>query len=314
MFSACVGCSHSGRPVAGPVRSTGVGSPPASSRSSMAAASSPASPTAAPSPDSSTSVSSDAAPPLGTPSSSGPATSEWAGPAVYGRVDLSGASVAVPSGWFARQVASSADPTWCFAPRSPSSAETADCVLWFRALVNQPSETIRVGFAPLCASQPPDINVVEAGLRTFGGRSASYSRSRDTCGSNVTAVNDITAYVVATDPAYALYADNPDETVRTVLADLVADSKLPRQRAPLPYYVEGSIVSRSHRADGYHVQLQPFVRSNSVTDGVVLRPTGHLTGFVIPDSVVTDNGVTLIGAVELSTDGWHVTHVLIEGG
>src|SRR5207253_8710117 len=100
----------------------------------------------------------------------------------------------------------------------------------------------------------------------------------------------------------------------TVLTELVADSKLPRQLAPLPYYVEGSIESRSHRADGYHVQLQPFVRSVSATDGVVLRPTGHLTGFVIPDSIVSDNGVTLLGAVELSTDGWHVTHVLIEGG
>ncbi len=173
---------------------------------------------------------------------------------------------------------------------------------------------MRAGFARLCDSQILDVKVVEAGVRTFGGRSASYSRALETCGTNAAAANDVTAYVVATDPAYALYADNPDAKVRTVLTSLATDSKLPTQLAPLPYYIEGNIVSRSHHADGYHVELQPFVRSDSATDGVVLKPTGRLTGFVIPDSLVTDNGVTLIGAVELSTDGWHVTNVLIEGG
>lgn len=219
----------------------------------------------------------------------------------------------VPSGWVARQLANSADPTWCFALGSPSGAGTADCLLWFRALFHEPSATIRSGFAPLCASQPVEVNVVEAGVRTFGGRSADYVESLDTCGSNAGAVNDVTSYLVATDPAYALYTDNTDAKVRGVLTELAADSKLPAQLAPLPYYIQGNIESRSHRADGYHVELQPVIHSDSA-DGVELRPTGHPTGFVIPDSLVTDNGVTLIGSVELSTDGWHVTHVVIEGG
>ena len=220
----------------------------------------------------------------------------------------------LPTGWVARQLASTADPTWCFALESPAgAASTVDCRLWFRALLHQPSDTIEAGFEPSCDSQPEEFDVVESGVRTFGGRSAIYAESMDTCGSNPGAVNDVTEYIVATSPAYALYSHNTDAKVRTVLAELVANSKLPAQLAPLPYYIQGDIEWRSHHADGYHVRLQPVIPTYTA-DGVELTPIGHLIGLVIADSLVTDNGVTLIGQVELFTDGWQVTHVTIDGG
>ena len=61
------------------------------------------------------------------------------------------------------------------------------------------------------------------------------------------------------------------------------------------------------------MQLQPGIPTDTA-NGVEVTHIGHLTGFVIPDSLVTDNGGTLIGQVELFTDGWHVTHVTIDGG
>lgn len=220
----------------------------------------------------------------------------------------------LPTGWVARELASTADPTWCLALGSPTgAAETADCRLWFRALLHEPSDTIQAGFAPSCDSQPEEYNVVGTGVRSFGGRSANYAESMDTCGSNPGAVNDVTEYVVATNPAYALYTDNTDATARAVLAELIVNSKLPAQVAPLPYYIQGDVKWRSHHADGYHVRLQP-VTPTDTADGVELTPIGHLTGFVIPDRLVDDDGGTLIGQVELSTDGWHVTHVTIDGG
>ena len=220
----------------------------------------------------------------------------------------------LPTGWVARQLASTADPTWCFALESPAgAASTVDCRLWFRALLHQPSDTIEAGFEPSCDSQPEEFDVVESGVRTFGGRSAIYAESMDTCGSNPGAVNDVTEYIVATSPAYALYSHNTDAKVRTVLAELVANSKLPAQLAPLPYYIQGDIEWRSHHADGYHVRLQPVIPTYTA-DGVELTPIGHLIGLVIADSLVTDNAAALIGQVEVFTDGSHVTRVTIDGG
>ncbi len=87
----------------------------------------------------------------------------------------------------------------------------------------------------------------------------------DTCGSNPGVVNDVTEYVVATNPAYALYTVNTDAKARTVLAELIVNSKLPAQVAPLPYYIQGDIEWRNHHADGYHVRLQPVIPTDTLT-------------------------------------------------
>jgi hypothetical protein len=210
-------------------------------------------------------------------------------------------------------------------PRAVAAVNKPDrCDLTLRRLPDPPAQRVFAVNAVGAINRWPAIGQCAAagqmgkmlfryGYRTFGGRAADYRRWHYACRSGRS--YDFAQYVVATKPAYVLFANRATPRMRAMMGMLAANSLLPPRRAPLPYEVLGSIESRSHQRDGYHVTVRPCVRRpNLPTTQFVAVPGGPADTYVIPDRMVPDQGVTLGGVIELDTDGWNVTYLGITGG
>jgi hypothetical protein len=65
-------------------------------------------------------------------------------------------------------------------------------------------------------------------------------------------------------------------------------------------------------ADGWRVVLAP---ANRQPDGQFVAIAGRTpVTYVIPDALVPDNGMTLVGPVEVTTNGGQVTFLTVVGG
>jgi hypothetical protein len=86
-------------------------------------------------------------------------------------------------------------------------------------------------------------------------------------------------------------------------------TKLPKPRG---HTLLGLVVSHTKLADGYRVVLAPAIRQ---ADGQFVAIPGRATvGYLIPTSLVPDEGITLVGPIELTIDGQQVTGLTIAGG
>lgn len=257
------------------------------------------------------------------PSSAPPAQSP--GPATSGTVHLAGATVKLPDGWVARELPTDVGRAWCLSPTTVPAVNNADrCALTLRRLPDPPARGVFAVNAVGAINRWPAIGECSAagqmgkmlfryGYRTFGGRDADYRRWHYACRNGRT--YNFAQYVVATKPAYVLFSNQATKHIRAVMSTVVANSLLPTRRAPLRYEVLGSIESRSHQRDGYHVTVRPCVRRpNLPATQFVTVPGGTADTYVIPDRMVPDQGVTLVGVIELDTDGSKVTYLGITGG
>jgi hypothetical protein len=170
------------------------------------------------------------------------------------------------------------------------------------------AQTGYVTFGASCAIEGGTDTLLDYAVRDFGGRAAQYRQWSDVCG---TSAVQVTQYLVLTDPAYILYSNHADPTVRAVMTHLAATATLPAQVAPLSYDIMGNVESLSHHADGYHVRLAPWTRQH---DGqFVPVPGGTTSSYIIPNSLVP-SALTVIGLIELTTNGRQVTALTIVGG
>lgn len=254
------------------------------------------------------------------PTSSAPTRSVSAvptpGPALSGPVNLDGARFVLPSGWVARRLPSQASPTWCLSPSSrPPVTTRSRCELWFSQLPDPPgrrfSAMVETGYGfPVCDELSARRTLNEFAIRPFGGRAADYLQSHIRCANG--AAYDITQYLIVTKPGFILYSDHASPAVRAVMATLAHDSTLPTQTAALRYTIMGDVENRTHSSAGYRVTLRPWTR---LSDGqFVAIPGGTANSYVIPDSLVPDQGITLTGLIELTTNGDRVTALTIIGG
>ncbi|MCW2753343.1 MAG: hypothetical protein JWQ32_754 [Marmoricola sp.] len=83
-------------------------------------------------------------------------------------------------------------------------------------------------------------------------------------------------------------------------------------RTPPGHTVLGLVLSRRRLAQGYRVTMAPATRD---ADGQYIAIPGRrpLT-YLIPSRLVLDGGVTLVGAIEVTSRGKQVTALIIEGG
>lgn len=237
------------------------------------------------------------------------------GPELAGTVDLGGARLTLPAGVFARRITAASPPAWCLttAPHLNGPVNIPiDCTTRFIAVGTAPQKFFGVdspggdGSALQCSTAETRTNYT-FGFRTFGGRLADYRAWQDRCDGHSLTVSQ---YAVDTAPGFILFAAGSLES--TLVTQVVPTVQLPPQTAPLRLETLGNVDARSHQSDGWHVTVRPYTRQ---LDGqFVPVPGGTATTYVIPDRFVPDNGISLVGTIDVRTDGHQVTALSIVGG
>jgi hypothetical protein len=209
----------------------------------------------------------------GTPGNSRPtSTSPAPGSTV---VRLGDATLRLPSGWVAREVA---DPRqygssvysreWCLAPAESAAQPHADCPLQFGSAAVASSSGIPVNLnVPLGTrlggnQSPCPVSgfLGQSGwtLGRFGSRHVYDRQWHGHCADGSPLW--IEQYVVNTAPAYLLFSDQMNPELHAAMTEITQNASLPAQAGSLLLYDTGTVRSVTRQPNGYLMTIAPIDR------------------------------------------------------
>lgn len=235
-------------------------------------------------------------------------------------VRLGAATIVLPGGWTAvpaarwHQTGESSvfgPDDWCLQPTSTPVRRTGICHLEFTAV-----DHTRNQFVPLwqggAYGDPPQYcaphaisgkDITEqAGVRTFGGRVASWRQWRYVCTPTDTRI--VEQYVVPTGPAFILFSDDANNARQTVFSTVAKYSTLPKQSSRLPIGDSGTITAVEHVGNRVRITIRRTDTSTGST-----RTVPYLVSLVMyrhgyspktGDKIYVDtNGTSVTGIVKI---------------
>jgi hypothetical protein len=156
-----------------------------------------------------------------------------------------------------------------------------------------------------CAPDRPQVSE-QTGDRTFGGRIADWRLFDRSCPDGATFESE--QYVVATNPAYGIFAQRSDPTIHAAMSEIAQYSTLPGQRDPLRLADRGIVRSLTSAPGGVRVTIDRVVlavnRYGARNVLVNNNPTTYT--YLVPTAMFTTANVSVGQRVRLETDGVHV--------
>lgn len=249
-----------------------------------------------------------------------PAHSKTPTPTPHGHrntIQLGAAKVVLPDGWTAVPAARWQQPggmsvfgneEWCLMPTTAKVRRTGICHLEFTAVVRTHNQ-----FVPsrqrAAYGEPPQYcqsHVVsgkditqQSGVRTFGGRVASWRQWRYVCTPTDTRI--IEQYVVPTGPAYILFSDDATNARQAVFNTVAKYSTLPKQTSRLPIGDTGAVTAVQHVGN----QVRITMRRTDTSTGSARTVTYVVTSAMYRRGYSPKTGDKLY----VDTDGTKVTGV-----
>ena len=277
------------------------------------------SPSVVPSPTASLSATTTPTPTTST-ATSAPNTESTSAPnhLKYENVELGGATIAVPAGWkLDNPVGSGQYTQWCLQPIHPDAvARASGCAINF-SVIDPPASAHPAFFdvdiegwgsgdpPQYCAPDRPQMTE-QTGDRSFGGRMADWRLFDRSCPDGKTYESE--QYVVATNPAYAMFAWMSDAEIHAAMTEIAEYSILPQQQDPLRLADRGVLETVDRGQDGVTVTIDRVVRAvNSAGERIRFINNNPATyTYLVPTTLFDEASVGVGVRVRLETNGRQV--------
>lgn len=242
-------------------------------------------------------------------------------PPDYQMVPVGAANIAVPAGWTLEEGQPDSWGTgWCLYPNNvdPANADIG-CPIHLHDLsafagskpdlyIDADNESFGTGDPPQYCS--PDHAVIDeqTGDRAFGGRTADWRLFDRTCPNGDTYESE--QYLVATNPAYGMFAWQSDARTHAAMTVIAEYSTLPTQVDPLRLADRGILTDVESGPDSVTITLDRVVATTDGTRRIIINRNPTAYTYVMPAAVYDDAGVSVGDRVLVQSNGQQVTRVL----